>query len=72
MQSHMDVNKALDQLTPGYREPLLLQLLGGFSCAEIAEMLLLSEANVMTRVSRARRVLRKLLEPEITRQERLQ
>ena len=69
LQTHLDVNKALDQLAIGYREPLLLQLLGGFSCAEIGVMLSISEANVMTRVSRARRVLRKLLEPEITRQE---
>jgi RNA polymerase sigma-70 factor (ECF subfamily) len=68
MQTHLDVDRALRQLAVGYREPLLLQLVGGFSCAEIAVMLSLSEANVMTRVSRARRVLRKLLEPEITRQ----
>ena len=41
-----------------YREPLLLQVLGGFSCAEIAAMLDTSEGAVMTRLSRARQALR--------------
>jgi RNA polymerase sigma-70 factor (ECF subfamily) len=44
--------------------PLLLQVLGGFTCAEIGAMLSLSEANVMQRVSRARRTLRAFLEPD--------
>lgn len=42
-----------------YREPLLLQVLGGFSCAEIAGMLGISEGAVMTRLTRARQALRK-------------
>ncbi len=41
-----------------YREPLLLQVLGGFSCAEIATMLGTSEGAVMTRLTRARQALR--------------
>lgn len=41
-----------------YREPLLLQVLGGFSCAEIAAMLGTSEGAVMTRLTRARQALR--------------
>ena len=41
-----------------YREPLLLQVLGGFSCAEIAGMLGSTEGAVMTRLTRARHVLR--------------
>lgn len=41
-----------------YREPLLLQVLGGFSCAEIAGMLGTSEGAVMTRLTRARQALR--------------
>jgi RNA polymerase sigma-70 factor (ECF subfamily) len=32
-----------------YREPLMLQVLGGFSCREIAQMMNISEQNVMTR-----------------------
>ena len=64
------VNQALDHLPLSHREPLLLQVLGGFSCAEIGTMLALSEANVMARVSRARRVLRELLNPADTLLER--
>ena len=41
-----------------YREPLLLQVLGGFSCAEIAGMLGTTEGAVMTRLTRARQALR--------------
>ena len=41
-----------------YREPLLLQVIGGFSCAEIAGMLGTSEGAVMTRLTRARQALR--------------
>lgn len=64
------VNQALDHLPLSHREPLLLQVLGGFSCAEIGTMLALSETNVMARVSRARRVLRELLDPADTLLER--
>lgn len=41
-----------------YREPLLLQVLGGFTCAEIAALLGTSEGAVMTRLTRARQALR--------------
>lgn len=41
-----------------YREPLLLQVLGGFSCAEIAGIVGTSEGAVMTRLTRARQTLR--------------
>jgi len=47
-----------------YREPLLLQVLGGFSCAEIAGMLGTTEGAVMTRLTRARQALRRHYEPE--------
>lgn len=46
-----------------YREPLLLQVLGGFSCAEIAGMLGTTEGAVMTRLTRARQALRRHYEP---------
>lgn len=55
---------ALRQLPPAYRDPLLLQVLGGFSCAEIGAILDLSANTVMTRVFRARRRLRDLLTRE--------
>lgn len=48
-----------------YREPLLLQVLGGFSCAEIAGMLGTTEGAVMTRLTRARQALRRHYEPAV-------
>ncbi len=53
---------ALERISDDYREPLLLQVIGGFSCGDIADMLGLTPATVMTRVSRARRKLRELME----------
>jgi RNA polymerase sigma-70 factor, ECF subfamily len=42
----------------------MLQTLGGFSGREIGAILEINEAAVMTRLTRARQVLRKLIEPE--------
>ncbi|MBI3570705.1 MAG: sigma-70 family RNA polymerase sigma factor [Gammaproteobacteria bacterium] len=48
---------------PGeYLEPLLLQVLGGYSCEEIAQTLGIGRAAVMTRLFRARQRLRATLE----------
>lgn len=55
---------ALDELDLQYREPLLLQVLGGFSCKEIAGMLALKPNTVLTRLFRARKMLRAVLESE--------
>lgn len=55
----LEMREALYGLPPAYREPLLLQVLGGFSCEEIAEMLKTTTGAVMTRLSRARLALRK-------------
>lgn len=54
---------ALAALPAAYAEPLTLQVLGGFSCAEIATMMSISEGAVMTRLSRARQALRRALHP---------
>jgi RNA polymerase sigma-70 factor (ECF subfamily) len=43
-----------------YREPLVLQVLGGFSTEEIAQELKLSSTAVLTRLFRARNKLRVL------------
>jgi RNA polymerase sigma-70 factor (ECF subfamily) len=67
MEAGISLRCALERLPQAYREPLLLQVLGGFSCAEIGALLSLSEANVMQRVSRARKALRGLLEQDATR-----
>ena len=57
-----EMQSLLNALPEKYREPLLLQVLGGFSTAEIGAIMSLSEAAVMQRVSRARLALRKLAE----------
>jgi RNA polymerase sigma-70 factor (ECF subfamily) len=47
-----------------YREPLLLQVLGGFTLEDIAEVLDLPGNTVATRLHRARQKLRMMLEPQ--------
>jgi DNA-directed RNA polymerase specialized sigma24 family protein len=66
-QSHSDIEivtlrRALATLSEDYREPLLLQVIGGYSCEEIAEIMGLQPGAVMTRLSRARQKLRLKLE----------
>jgi len=58
------LRQSLAQLPEGYRQPLIMQVLGGFSCEEIGHMLGLSANTVMTRVFRARKRLRGLLDDE--------
>ena len=53
-----DADAMLAALPVAYREPLVLQVLGGFSCKEIAGMLDTTEGAVMTRLCRARQALR--------------
>jgi len=59
----LEMREALRALPPGYAEPLALQVLGGFECAEIARMLGTTEGAVMTRLTRARQALRRLVAP---------
>lgn len=59
----MEMRDALMALPVSYAEPLALQLIGGFSCAEIAVMLQTTEGAVMTRLTRARQALRRLVTP---------
>ena len=47
-----------------YREPLLMQVLGGFSCEEIADLLGISKSAVMTQLFRARQQLKARLGDE--------
>ena len=53
-----DLRRAIMQLPDEYREPLVLQVLGGFSTGEIATDLGLTQAAVLTRLFRARNRLR--------------
>jgi RNA polymerase sigma-70 factor (ECF subfamily) len=48
------LHNAINQLESEYREPLLLQVVGGFSGKEIADILDLNSNTVMTRLFRAR------------------
>ena len=56
------LRRALAALPDEYREPLLLQVLGGYSSEEIAELLGIKAGAVMTRLSRARQKLRARLD----------
>jgi RNA polymerase sigma-70 factor, ECF subfamily len=60
-QSGLEMREALTRLPPSYAEPLALQVLGGFSCAEIAAMLGISEGAAMTRLTRARQALKRVV-----------
>lgn len=60
----VELENALQSLPENFREPLMLQTLGGFSGKEIAGMMGISEQNVMTRLSRARLALRRLVAGE--------
>jgi RNA polymerase sigma-70 factor, ECF subfamily len=63
------LHKAIASLEAEYREPLVLQVIGGFSGDEIAGMLELNSNTVMTRLFRARNKLRILLDKSQPSQE---
>ena len=55
-----DLRRAILALPDEYREPLVLQVLGGFSTGEIAKELSLTVPAVLTRLFRARNKLREM------------
>ena len=55
------LRNALKRLPDDYREPLEMQVLGGFSCDEIATIMDISSSAVMTRLFRARKKMRQIL-----------
>jgi RNA polymerase sigma-70 factor (ECF subfamily) len=59
-QDQAELRNAMFRLPDEYREPLVLQVLMGYSTAEIARELDLSSAAVLTRLFRARKQLRVL------------
>lgn len=61
MSEIQEMRDAIGRIDDKYREPLLLQLVGGFSCDEIADQLGISAAAVMTQLFRARAKLKALL-----------
>lgn len=56
-----ELRQAVFELDQEYREPLVLQVLLGYSTAEIAELMDLSQGAVLTRLFRARKKLGKKL-----------
>jgi RNA polymerase sigma-70 factor (ECF subfamily) len=60
--SALDLREALQELPEGLREPLVLQVLYGMSGSEIGKIMGISEGNVMTRLTRARQGMRRLLQ----------
>ena len=51
------LRRGINRLAPKYREPLLLQVVMGYSCDEIANELDISKSAVMTQLFRARQQL---------------
>lgn len=64
MSEIQEMRDAIGRIEPKYREPLLLQLVGGFSCEEIADQLGITASAVMTQLFRARAKLKALLRGE--------
>ncbi len=58
------LRKGMASLPPRYREPLLLQVVMGYSCAEIADQLGISKSAVMTQLFRAREKLKTKLQQD--------
>lgn len=56
------LRKGILKLEPKYRDPLLLQVVFGHSCAEISEQLGISKSAVMTQLFRAREKLKTQLQ----------
>ena len=61
-----DVREAIFRLGDDYREPLVLQVLMGYSTNEIGELMGLRQGAVLTRLHRARLKLRDELQKEIS------
>lgn len=58
------LHQRIGKLAEEYREPLILQIIGGFSGEEIAELLNLNKNTVMTRLFRARNQLKEALDEQ--------
>ena len=59
-----NLRRAIMQLDQKYREPLFLQVVGGYSCQEIADMLDVSRSAVMTQLFRGRQKLQKVFKDD--------
>ena len=59
----LEVTQALERLGPDQKTVLLLAVMEGFTCREIAEILGVPMGTVMSRLSRARETMRESLSP---------
>jgi len=59
---HRDIESALSRIRPEFREVFLLVSLEGFSYREVSRILAIPQGTVMSRLSRARKEMRQLLE----------
>lgn len=66
MEQHL-LRRQIARLEVEYREPLVLQVIGGFTGDEIANILELNRNTVMTRLFRARNQLKEMLDDTQTR-----
>ncbi len=64
---HAQLRAAIGSLDAKYREPLVLQVLGGYGCEEIAGILGITRSAVMTQLFRARQKLKAMLDPDRAR-----
>ncbi len=58
------LRRNIGKLPPRYRDPLMLQIVMGFSCEEIAQQLKISKSAVMTQLFRAREQLTQNLQSD--------
>lgn len=58
------LRRGILELAPKYRDPLLLQVIMGYSCTEIAAELAISKSAVMTQLFRAREQLKARLQKD--------
>ncbi len=63
---HREIRRHMAALEEEYREPLMLQLIFGYSGDEIAELLQLNKNTVMTRLFRARNQIKDAIEAQST------
>jgi RNA polymerase sigma-70 factor (ECF subfamily) len=65
-QQHRQLHRAITMLATEYREPLMLQIIAGFSGEEIASLLNLNKNTVMTRLFRAKKQLTLIMNSDPT------
>ena len=59
-----DLRRAVDALEPGLRLPVLLHYMEGFTTKEIAQVMRIPQGTVLSRMNKARKLLREMLKEE--------